>query len=159
MIPNNQAISVLDILDANGIYYEVANQRMVFILKKSSETNESFCFPWWATHLPSSPLRMLKWRYLQWLLEAKLELLHITYVDSIRAILEEKNLEVLKKLFVFIARRASCIRVQLESRFLFLGDLASTTLWLVKNNIEVNHKNAQKGIVVAHVDSRAWDFF
>ena len=34
---------------------------------------------------------------------AKLELLHITYVDSIRAILEEKNLEVLK-IIVFIQK-------------------------------------------------------
>ena len=103
-----------------------------------------------ATHLPH-----LTYKMAIAMASAKLELLHITYVDSIRAILEIKESGSFKN-YLFSYRRASCIRSSWKADF-SLGDLAVTSSG--QNNIEVNHKNAQKGIAVAHVAHRAWDFF
>uniref|UniRef100_UPI002FD86D11 HAD hydrolase family protein n=1 Tax=Enterococcus lactis TaxID=357441 RepID=UPI002FD86D11 len=70
---------------------------------------------------------------------AKLELLHITYVDSIRTILEEKNLEVLK--IICFHTEGPAVLGPVGKQISLLGDLAVTSSG--QNNIEVNHKNAQ----------------
>ena len=70
LIPNNQAISVLDILDANGIYYEVATNDGLYS-ENQSETNRKFCFHG-GYHLPH-----LTYKMAIAMASAKLELLHI----------------------------------------------------------------------------------
>ncbi|EGP5617306.1 Cof-type HAD-IIB family hydrolase [Enterococcus faecium] len=139
-IPNNQAISVLDILDANGIYYEVATNDGLYS-ENQAKRIESFA-SMVATHLPH-----LTYKMAIAMASAKLELLHITYVDSIRAILEEKNLEVLK--IICFHTEGPAVLGPVGKQISLLGDLAVTSSG--QNNIEVNHKNAQKGIAVAHV--------
>lgn len=139
-IPNNQATSVLDILDANGIYYEVATNDGLYS-ENQAKRIESFA-SMVATHLPH-----LTYKMAIAMASAKLELLHITYVDSIRTILEEKNLEVLK--IICFHTEGPAVLGPVGKQISLLGDLAVTSSG--QNNIEVNHKNAQKGIAVAHV--------
>ncbi|MGH2248603.1 HAD family hydrolase, partial [Enterococcus faecalis] len=55
-IPNNQAISVLDILDANGIYYEVATNDSLYS-ENQAKRIESFA-SMVATHLPHLTYKM-----------------------------------------------------------------------------------------------------
>ena len=55
-IPNNQAISVLDILDANGIYYEVATNDGLYSEIKRNESK--VLLPLGATHLPHLTYKM-----------------------------------------------------------------------------------------------------
>ena len=69
-IPNNQAISVLDILDANGIYYEVATNDGLYS-ENQAKRIESFA-SMVATHLPH-----LTYKMAIAMASAKLELLPI----------------------------------------------------------------------------------
>lgn len=64
-IPNNQAISVLDILDANGIYYEVATNDGLYS-ENQAKRIESFA-SMVATHLPHLRIKWrLPWPQLSW---------------------------------------------------------------------------------------------
>ena len=78
---------------------------------------------------------------------ANLELLHINYVDSIRDLLADEKLEVLK--IICFHTEGPQVLGPVGKEISQLGDLAVTSSG--QNNIEVNHKNAQKGIAVAHV--------
>ncbi|AOA00767.1 MULTISPECIES: Cof-type HAD-IIB family hydrolase [Carnobacterium] len=75
---------------------------------------------------------------------ARLELMNINYVDDYQELVNDESIEVLK-LIAFSddgQRTLQPIKEQLES----LGTLAITSSFI--NNIEINHKNAQKGIAL-----------
>ncbi|AZP93389.1 Cof-type HAD-IIB family hydrolase [Enterococcus mundtii] len=139
-IPSPQAMTVMDILDANGIYYEVATNQGLYS-ESQPKRIESFASSI-ATHMPH-----LTYKMAIAMASANLELLHITYVDSIRELLLDDKLEVLK--IICFHTEGPRILGPVGKEISNLGELAVTSSG--QNNLEVNHKNAQKGIAVAHV--------
>ncbi|MDB7088442.1 MULTISPECIES: Cof-type HAD-IIB family hydrolase [Enterococcus] len=139
-IPSPQAMTVMDILDANGIYYEVATNQGLYS-ESQPKRIESFASSI-ATHMPH-----LTYKMAIAMASANLELLHITYVDSIRELLLDDTLEVLK--IICFHTEGPRILGPVGKEISNLGELAVTSSG--QNNLEVNHKNAQKGIAVAHV--------
>ncbi|OQO81933.1 Cof-type HAD-IIB family hydrolase [Enterococcus durans] len=139
-IPTLQTTTVLDILDANGIYYEVSTNQGLYS-ENQAKRIESFA-SMVASHLPH-----LTYKMAIAMASANLELLHINYVDSIRDLLADEKLEVLKIICFHI--EGPQVLGPVGKEISQLGDLAVTSSG--QNNIEVNHKNAQKGIAVAHV--------
>lgn len=139
-IPSPQAMTVMDILDANGIYYEVATNQGLYS-ESQPKRIESFASSI-ATHMPH-----LTYKMAIAMASANLELLHITYVDSIRELLLDDKLEVLK--IICFHTEGPRILYSVGKEISNLGELAVTSSG--QNNLEVNHKNAQKGIAVAHV--------
>ncbi len=139
-IPSPQAMTVMDILDANGIYYEVATNQGLYS-ESQPKRIESFASSI-ATHMPH-----LTYKMAIAMASANLELLHITYVDSIRELLLDDTLEVLK--IICFHTEGPRILGPVGKEISNLGQLAVTSSG--QNNLEVNHKNAQKGIAVAHV--------
>lgn len=139
-IPTLQATTVLDILDANGIYYEVSTNQGLYS-ENQAKRIESFA-SMVASHLPH-----LTYKMAIAMASANLELLHINYVDSIRDLLTDEKLEVLK--IICFHTEGPQVLGPVGKEISQLGDLAVTSSG--QNNIEVNHKNAQKGIAVAHV--------
>lgn len=139
-IPSPQAMTVMDILDANGIYYEVATNQGLYS-ESQPKRIESFASSI-ATHMPH-----LTYKMAIAMASANLELLHITYVDSIRELLLDDKLEVLK--IICFHTEGPSILGPVGKEISNLGELAVTSSG--QNNLEVNHKNAQKGIAVAHV--------
>lgn len=139
-IPSPQAMTVMDILDANGIYYEVATNQGLYS-ESQPKRIESFASSI-ATHIPH-----LTYKMAIAMASANLELLHITYVDSIRELLLDDKLEVLK--IICFHTEGPRILGPVGKEISNLGELAVTSSG--QNNLEVNHKNAQKGIAVAHV--------
>ena len=139
-IPSPQAMTVLDILEANGMYYEVATNPGLYS-ESHPKRIESFASSI-ATHMPH-----LTYKMAIAMASANLELLHITYVDSIRELLLDDKLEVLK--IICFHTEGPRILGPVGKEISNLGELAVTSSG--QNNLEVNHKNAQKGIAVAHV--------
>lgn len=139
-IPSPQAMTVMDILDANGIYYEVATNQGLYS-ESQPKRIESFASSI-ATHMPH-----LTYKMAIAMASANLELLHITYVDSILELLLDDKLEVLK--IICFHTEGPRILGPVGKEISNLGELAVTSSG--QNNLEVNHKNAQKGIAVAHV--------
>lgn len=139
-IPSPQAMTVMDILDANGIYYEVATNQGLYS-ESQPKRIRSFASSI-ATHMPH-----LTYKMAIAMASANLELLHITYVDSIRELLLDDKLEVLK--IICFHTEGPRILGPVGKEISNLGELAVTSSG--QNNLEVNHKNAQKGIAVAHV--------
>lgn len=139
-IPSPQAMTVMDILDANGIYYEVATNQGLYS-ESQPKRIKSFASSI-ATHMPH-----LTYKMAIAMASANLELLHITYVDSIRELLLDDKLEVLK--IICFHTEGPRILGPVGKEISNLGELAVTSSG--QNNLEVNHKNAQKGIAVAHV--------
>ncbi|MDA9461410.1 Hydrolase, HAD superfamily, Cof family [Enterococcus mundtii 3F] len=139
-IPSPQAMTVMDILDANGIYYEVATDQGLYS-ESQPKRIESFASSI-ATHMPH-----LTYKMAIAMASANLELLHITYVDSIRELLLDEKLEVLK--IICFHTEGPRILGPVGKEISNLGELAVTSSG--QNNLEVNHKNAQKGIAVAQV--------
>lgn len=139
-IPSPQAMTVMDILDANGIYYEVATNQGLYS-ESQPKRIESFASSI-ATHMPH-----LTYKMAIAMASANLELLHITYVDSIRELLLDDKFEVLK--IICFHTEGPRILGPVGKEISNLGELAVTSSG--QNNLEVNHKNAQKGIAVAHV--------
>lgn len=139
-IPSPQAMTVMDILDANGIYYEVATNQGLYS-ESQPKRIESFASSI-ATHMPH-----LTYKMAIAMASANLELLHITYVDSTRELLLDEKLEVLK--IICFHTEGPRILGPVGKEISNLGELAVTSSG--QNNLEVNHKNAQKGIAVAQV--------
>lgn len=139
-IPALKTATVLDILDQNEIYYEVSTNRGLYS-ESQAKRIESFA-SMIGSHLPH-----LTYKMAIAMASANLELLHINYVDSIRDLLQDETLEVLK--VICFHTEGPRVLGPVGKEISELGDLAVTSSG--QNNIEVNHKNAQKGIAVAHV--------
>ncbi|MGX7417989.1 Cof-type HAD-IIB family hydrolase [Carnobacterium gallinarum] len=81
---------------------------------------------------------------------ARLELMNINYIDDYQELVDDHSIEVLK-LIAFSddgQNTLGPIKVELEK----LGSLAITSSFI--NNIEINHKDAQKGIALKRVAKR-----
>lgn len=81
---------------------------------------------------------------------ARLELMNINYVDDYQELVDDNSIEVLK-LIAFSddgQKTLGPIKTELEK----LGSLVITSSFV--NNIEINHKDAQKGIALERVAKR-----
>ncbi|EOL42327.1 cof-like hydrolase [Enterococcus phoeniculicola] len=141
IVPERTA-TILDILDAHDIYYEVSTNKGLYSQSQSRRV-ESFA-SMIASHLPH-----LTYKMAIAMAAANLELLHIEYVDSIRELLVDNKLEVLK--IICFHMEGPQVLGPVATEIDALGDLAVTSSG--QNNIEINHRDAQKGIAVAHVAS------
>ncbi|KAF1295660.1 HAD family hydrolase [Enterococcus sp. JM4C] len=139
-IAREQIAFILDRLDAHDIYYEVSTNKGLYS-ESQSRRIDSFA-AMIADHLPH-----LTYKMAIAMASANLELLHINYVDSIRELLTDDSLEVLK--IICVHSEGPKVLGPVASEIDALGDLAITSSG--QNNIEINHRSAQKGIAVAHV--------
>ncbi|MEY8446261.1 Cof-type HAD-IIB family hydrolase [Enterococcus ratti] len=139
-IPTVQIMTILDILDENNIYYEVSTNQGLYS-ESQAKRIESFA-SMIGDHLPH-----LTYKMAIAMASANLELLHINYVENIRELLQDKTLEVLKVICFHI--EGPRILGPVSKAISQLGNLAVTSSG--QNNIEVNHKNAQKGIAMAQI--------
>lgn len=131
--------SILDLLDVRDIYYEVATDQGLFS-QSQEQRIELF-----ATHL-GEVMPHLTHKMAIAMVASQLEILPIHYVKNIRQRLAE-GLEVLKIICFHKeeARVLGPVAKELEG----FGELSITSSGA--NNIEINHRDAQKGIAVAHL--------
>lgn len=131
--------SILDLLDERDIYYEVATDQGLFS-QSQEQRIELF-----ATHL-GEVMPHLTHKMAIAMVASQLEILPIHYVKNIRQRLAE-GLEVLKIICFHKeeARVLGPVAKELEG----FGELSITSSGA--NNIEINHRDAQKGIAVAHL--------
>ncbi|MGM0125159.1 HAD superfamily hydrolase [Enterococcus sp. AZ194] len=141
-IARDQITIILDKLDAHNIYYEVSTNKGLYS-ESQSRRIDSFA-SMIADHLPH-----LTYKMAIAMAAANLELLKIDYVESIRDLLVDDELEVLK--IICVHNEGPKVLGPVANEIDALGNLAVTSSG--QNNIEINHRSAQKGIAVAHVAS------
>lgn len=131
--------SILDLLDEKDIYYEVATDQGLFS-QSQEQRIELF-----ATHL-GEVMPHLTHKMAIAMVASQLEHLPIHYVTSVRQRLAA-GLEVLKIICFHKeeARVLGPVAKELEG----FGELSITSSGA--NNLEINHRDAQKGIAVAHL--------
>lgn len=131
--------SILDLLDERDIYYEVATDQGLFS-QSQEQRIELF-----ATHL-GEVMPHLTHKMAIAMVASQLEILPIHYVKNVRQRLAE-GLEVLKIICFHKeeARVLGPVAKELEG----FRELSITSSGA--NNIEINHRDAQKGIAVAHL--------
>lgn len=131
---------VLDILDAHNVYYELSTNKGIFS-EHQEQRIENF-----AAHVATT-MPHLTYKTAIAMASAHLALLNITYIDHMRDLLEDDSIEILKIIGFSVEgpRVLGPASMQIEK----MEDLIVTSS--AQNNIEVNHKLAQKGIAVAQV--------
>lgn len=129
---------VLDLLDANDIYYEISTNEGIFS-ERQEKRIENF-----AAHIAET-MPHLTYKVAIAMAAAHLSLLEITYIEDMRELVKRKDIEVLKIIGFSIEgpKVLGPVGLKIEE----LPDVVITSS--AQNNIEVNHKNAQKGIAVA----------
>ena len=131
-IEKETVTEVLTILSQHNVYYEISTNKGIFS-EHQEKRIENF-----AAHIAES-MPHLTYKVAIAMASAHLSLLHITYVDRLDDILKDDSIEVLK----IIGFSMDGPKVE------ELDDLVVTSSAL--NNIEINHRLAQKGIAVARV--------
>ncbi|MGC6767254.1 Cof-type HAD-IIB family hydrolase [Enterococcus sp. LJL128] len=131
---------VLDMLDQHEVYYEISTNEGIFS-EKQEKRIENF-----ATHIAST-MPHLTYKVAIAMAAAHLSLLEITYVKDMRELIDREDIEVLKIIGFSIEgpKVLGPVSLKLDK----LPDVVVTSS--AQNNIEVNHKNAQKGIAVANI--------
>lgn len=132
--------AILDLLDERGIYFEISTNDGVYS-EKQEQRIENF-----ASHIATT-MPHLTYKVAIAMASAHLALLDITYVKNIRAVIDQPTFEVLKIIAFSMDGPKALGPASIEINK--LPDLVVTSS--AQNNIEINHKNAQKGIAVAHV--------
>lgn len=139
-ISKEETLKVLDVLDQAGIYYEVATNKGVYS-ENQTKRIESF------VAMITSHLEHITYKMAVAMASANLKLLSIHYVDSIREELKNPDIEVLKVICFSI--EGGKILEPVGEKVSALGSVVVTSSGF--NNIEINHKDAQKGIALRHV--------
>lgn len=139
-IPKDKVHQMMDLFEKNDIYFEIATNQGIFSDSQPKRI-ENF-----ATHI-SETMPHLTHKMAIAMASAHLEVFHIQYVDDLRAVVERPGLEVLKMICFSMEgpKVLGPLALQVEQ----LQDLAVTSS--AQNNIEINHKDAQKGIAVIKV--------
>lgn len=139
-IEKQKSKSIIDILEENNIYFEVSTNKGIFSQQQERRI-ENF-----ASHIATT-MPHLTYKVAIAMAAAHLSLLAINYVDDIRTVIEEDNVEVLKIIGFSMdgPKVLGPASLQIEK----LKELAITSS--AQNNIEINHVRAQKGIAVAQV--------
>lgn len=139
-IEKKTANDILDILDANNIYFEVSTNKGIYS-EQQEKRIENF-----ASHIATT-MPHLTYKVAIAMAAAHLSLLDITYIEDMRTLIQQKDIEVLK--IIGFSMEGPKVLAPASTQIRGLADLVVTSS--AQNNIEVNHKNAQKGIAVAHV--------
>lgn len=139
-IEKQKAKMIIDILEEKDIYFEVSTNKGIFSQQQERRI-ENF-----ASHIATT-MPHLTYKTAIAMAAAHLSLLAITYVDNIRAVIEKKDIEVLK--IIGFSMDGPKVLDPTALKIKTLGDLAITSS--AQNNIEINHIRAQKGIAVEQV--------
>ncbi|MGX7244131.1 Cof-type HAD-IIB family hydrolase [Enterococcus quebecensis] len=134
------ATEILDILETHNIYFEVSTNKGIYS-EKQEKRIENF-----ASHIATT-MPHLTYKVAIAMASAHLALLDITYIEDMRALIKQEDIEVLK--IIGFSMDGPKVLAPASTHIRQLADLAITSS--AQNNIEINHKNAQKGIAVAHV--------
>lgn len=132
--------SIMDLLDEHQVYYEVATNQGLY------SENQAQRIEFFSEHI-AEVMPHLTHKMAIAMTAARLEFLPINYVKSIRAILAQPGLEVLK--IICFHQEGDRILAPVAKELDGFADVVVTSSG--HNNIEINHRNAQKGIAVAHV--------
>lgn len=139
-IEKEAANQVLAILDANNIYYEVSTNQGIFS-EHQEKRIENF-----ASHIATT-MPHLTYKVAIAMASAHLALLNINYIQDIHKLIAKDDIEVLKIIGFSIEGPkvlGPASREIDQSTNLIVTSSA-------QNNIEINHKHAQKGIAVAQI--------
>lgn len=131
---------ILDYFDAHQIYYEVCTNKGIYS-ESQAQRIENFA------SMLANTLEHLTYKMAIAMASSNLKLLAINYVDSIREELKQPDIQVLKIICFTSEGRESlgkAVRTIDEA-----ADVAVTSSGPF--NIEINHKQAQKGIAVGYV--------
>ncbi|MBP1046955.1 HAD family phosphatase [Enterococcus sp. BWM-S5] len=139
-IEKDTALKALDLLDQNNIYYEISTNEGIFS-EHQEKRIENF-----AAHIAET-MPHLTYKVAIAMAAAHLSLLKITYVDDMSEVIKRDDIEILKIIGFSIdgPKVLGPAGMEIEK----LSNVVVTSS--AQNNIEINHKNAQKGIAVAHV--------
>lgn len=139
-IEKGTTAEIMDILDANNVYFEVSTNKGIFSAHQEKRI-ENF-----AAHIATT-MPHLTYKVAIAMAAAHLSLLDVNYIEDIRSLLEQEDIEILK--IIGFSMEGPTVLGPTSTQIRQLPDLVVTSS--AQNNIEVNHKNAQKGIAVAHV--------
>lgn len=139
-IEKGTTAEIMDILDANNVYFEVSTNKGIFSAHQEKRI-ENF-----AAHIATT-MPHLTYKVAIAMAAAHLSLLDVNYIEDIRSLLEQEDIEILK--IIGFSMEGPTVLGPTSTQIRQLSDLVVTSS--AQNNIEVNHKNAQKGIAVAHV--------
>lgn len=139
-IEYQKASAILDLLEERQIYYEVFTDQGLYS-ESREERIELF-----AEHIAEMMPHLTRKMAIA-MTAAQLEQLPIHYVSDIRTAIQDKGLQVLK--LICFHKEGPAVLGPVAADIDGYGDLVVTSSGT--NNIEINHKNAQKGIAVAHI--------
>lgn len=134
------AYGILDILEEHNVYFEVSTNKGIYS-EQQEKRIENF-----ASHIATT-MPHLTYKVAIAMASAHLALLDITYIDDMRTLIQQADIEVLK--IIGFSMEGPSVLGPASTQIRKLPDLAVTSS--AQNNIEINHRNAQKGIAVAHV--------
>lgn len=132
--------TVFDILDEEDIYYEIATENGIYTAKKEQRIeNFSAVLAEMMPHLTRKMAIAMAM--------ARLEFFTITTVDNLKTFVNDNRVSVLK---IIAFHKEGPLHLSVAAKRLHeFEDLVITSSGA--NNIEINHKNAQKGIAVARL--------
>lgn len=139
-IAKNKVQTILELLKEHHIYFEVATTKGLFS-ENQAQRIENF-----ASHI-AELMPHLTHKMAIAMTSARLEFLPITYVESITSLLDQEDLDVLK--IICIHSEGPAVLGPVAALIDGFGEVVVTSSG--QNNIEINHRDAQKGIAVAHV--------
>ncbi|MFV0557769.1 MAG: Cof-type HAD-IIB family hydrolase [Enterococcus sp.] len=131
---------IFDLLNQHDIYFEVATNHGLFS-ESEAQRIEKF-----AGHI-AEMMPHLTYKMAVAMTAAHLEFLPMNYITHLPSLLDDPQIEFLK--VIGFGSEDTTSFGTLAKAIDDLGDLAVTSSG--SNNIEINHRNAQKGIAVAHV--------
>ena len=134
------AKQVMEILESNHIYYEIATTKGVFSVNHAQRIENV------AGHIAAS-LPHLTYKMAIAMAAAHLELLHVQFVTDFQQLLDDPDIEIFK--FICFDMNGPKVLGPIGEKIGQIEHLTVTSSG--QNNIEVNHANAQKGIAVKHV--------
>ncbi|WP_122646457.1 Cof-type HAD-IIB family hydrolase [Enterococcus mediterraneensis] len=139
-IETAKAKTILHLLKEHQIYYEVATNKGLYS-ENQAQRIENF-----ATHLAELMPHLTNKMAIA-MTSARLEFLPVNYVEDIPELLDKDSLEVLK--IICIDPKGPEVLGPVAAAIDGFGEVVVTSSG--ENNIEINHRDAQKGIAVAHV--------
>lgn len=128
---------ILDYFEENNVYYEVCTNKGI-LSESQAQRIENFA------SMLASTLEHLTYKMAIAMASTNLELLEISYVDSIREELKKTDMEVLK-IICFTSKHPSALGSVAKHLNQLPGVVVTSS---GPFNLEINNKNAQKGIAV-----------
>lgn len=142
-IPNQISKQIMDIFYHHGVYFEVATTQGVFSNSRPRRIEN-------IAMMLANKIPHLTFKMAIAMASAYLDLLAVNYIEDYHKLLDHPDIQILK--FITMSQEAGAVLNPVRED---LTKLAQTEDIVITSssptNIEVNHKNAQKGIAVKHV--------